>query len=168
VARVSRAELAQDVLTAARRYLEEWSDVEQFVAEMIGVGRTEMRCLGLLERHGGRLTAGRLADLSHLTTGAITGVVDRLERAGLARREADPTDRRRVIVVMDEVAHARGDEAFLSLVDAQTADLMKMSLVELRAVRSFLTRAAEHTARHAESLKGELAGRRMNGRTETS
>jgi DNA-binding MarR family transcriptional regulator len=163
VARVSKAELAEDVMTAVRRFFEEWSDVEQFVAELIGIGRTEMRCLGLLERHGGRLTAGRLAELAHLTTGAITGVVDRLERAGLARREADPTDRRRVIVVMDEVARARGDEAFLPLVDAQKADLLRMSLVELHAVRSFLTRSAEHAAHHAETLEGELTSRRPIG-----
>jgi DNA-binding MarR family transcriptional regulator len=44
------------------------------------------------------MTAGQLAKLSGLTSGAITGVVDRLERAGWARRERDPEDRRRVIL----------------------------------------------------------------------
>jgi DNA-binding MarR family transcriptional regulator len=159
VARVSRAELAQDVVDASRRYQEEWSNVEQFVTELIGIGRTEMRCLVLLARHGGRLTAGHLAELSHLTTGAITGVVDRLERAGLARREADPSDRRRVVIVMDEEARRRGDEAFGPLIDAQLADLGEMSVAELTAIRTFLTRAAEHTARHAETLKAELTQR---------
>jgi DNA-binding MarR family transcriptional regulator len=46
----------------------------------------------------GPLTAGRLAELTGLTTGAITGVVDRLERSGFVRRERDANDRRRVIV----------------------------------------------------------------------
>ena len=44
------------------------------------------------------MTAGRLAELTGLTTGAITGLVDRLERRGYARREPHPTDRRSVIV----------------------------------------------------------------------
>lgn len=46
----------------------------------------------------GPLTAGRLAELTGLTTGAITGVVDRLEGSGFVRRERDASDRRRVIV----------------------------------------------------------------------
>ena len=44
------------------------------------------------------MTAGRLAEVTGLTTGAITGVVDRLEKAGLVRRERDPDDRRKVFI----------------------------------------------------------------------
>jgi DNA-binding MarR family transcriptional regulator len=44
------------------------------------------------------MTAGQLAKATSLTTGAITGIVDRLEKACWARRAADPHDRRRVIV----------------------------------------------------------------------
>jgi DNA-binding MarR family transcriptional regulator len=47
----------------------------------------------------GRMTAGRLAELTGLTTGAITGVVDRMEKAGLVRRERDSEDRRKVFIV---------------------------------------------------------------------
>src|SRR6266536_6052904 len=46
----------------------------------------------------GASTAGQLADLTGLTTGAITGMLNRLEKAGLVRRERDPNDGRRVIV----------------------------------------------------------------------
>ncbi len=46
----------------------------------------------------GPFTAGRLSEITGLTVGAITGVVDRLEGAGYARRERDAEDRRRVIV----------------------------------------------------------------------
>ena len=45
------------------------------------------------------MTAGRLAELTGLTTGAITGVVDRLEKAGFVRRERDESDRRKVFIV---------------------------------------------------------------------
>jgi DNA-binding MarR family transcriptional regulator len=67
------------------------------VAEQIGLNATEWKCLDILDRTG-PLTAGDLAELTGLTTGAITGVIDRLERAGFARRERDPHDRRKVIV----------------------------------------------------------------------
>ena len=58
---------------------------------------TDLESLDILARHG-PMTAGRLAEMTGLTTGAITGLVDRLERRGYARREPHPTDRRSVIV----------------------------------------------------------------------
>ena len=58
----------------------------------------------------GRMTAGRLAGLTGLTSGAITGVVDRLEKAGFVRRERDDSDRRKVFIApvperMMEIGH---------------------------------------------------------------
>ena len=66
------------------------------VAEQVGLNATEWKCLDVLRR--GALTAGELATLTGLTTGAITGIIDRLEQAGFVRRERDPHDRRKVIV----------------------------------------------------------------------
>jgi DNA-binding MarR family transcriptional regulator len=67
------------------------------VASRLGMSATEWKCLGLLGQHGPS-TAGRLAELSGFTTGAITGIVDRLEKAGYVRRESNPRDRRSVII----------------------------------------------------------------------
>lgn len=67
------------------------------VASHLGMSAAEWKCLGLLDQHG-PATAGRLAELSGFTTGAITGIVDRLEQAGYVRRESHPNDRRSVIV----------------------------------------------------------------------
>ena len=67
------------------------------VASRLGLGVAEWRCLELLDREG-PAAAGRLAELSGFTTGAITGIVDRLERAGYVRREPNPRDRRSVII----------------------------------------------------------------------
>jgi DNA-binding MarR family transcriptional regulator len=69
----------------------------QAVADRLGVNLTDLHCAAIL-REAGPITAGRLAELTGLTTGAITGIVDRLVRAGYARRAPDPHDRRRVIV----------------------------------------------------------------------
>lgn len=71
----------------------------QAVAERLGLGPTDHKCLDLaMTCSAEALTAGRLAELTGLTTGAITGVIDRLEKAGFVRREKDPGDRRQVVV----------------------------------------------------------------------
>jgi DNA-binding transcriptional ArsR family regulator len=70
------------------------------VAQRVGLGASDAQFMHLLQLHG-PLTPGRLAELSGLTTGTVTGVLDRLEGAGLVRRERDPSDRRKVIVKPD-------------------------------------------------------------------
>jgi DNA-binding MarR family transcriptional regulator len=67
------------------------------IASRLGISPADLETMDILSTSG-PLTAGRLAELTGLTTGAITGVVDRLERAGFVRRERDANDRRRVIV----------------------------------------------------------------------
>lgn len=68
-------------------------------AQRLGINLTDLHCINIIER-AGSLTAGELAIEAGLTSGAITGVIDRLERAGYARRERDPEDRRRVAVAV--------------------------------------------------------------------
>ncbi|MFT7839396.1 MarR family transcriptional regulator [Saccharothrix sp. BKS2] len=83
------------------------------VAERMGLSPTDGRCLALAARAEGPVTAGRIAELSGLSTGAVTGVIDRLERAGYVRRVRDPHDRRKVLV---EVATG-DDDRFSPLVE---------------------------------------------------
>ncbi|MGW6935066.1 MarR family winged helix-turn-helix transcriptional regulator [Lentzea sp. NPDC054927] len=68
------------------------------VAAKMGLSATDEKCIDLAMRAEGPLTAGRLAELSGLSTGAVTGVIDRLEHAGFVRRVRDPHDRRKVLV----------------------------------------------------------------------
>jgi DNA-binding MarR family transcriptional regulator len=70
----------------------------QTVAERIGLNATDSRVLSYLG-DAGSATAGELAELTGLTTGAVTRIIDRLEQVGLLRRDRDPHDRRKVIVV---------------------------------------------------------------------
>ena len=69
----------------------------QAVADILGLHITDHKCLDFIYRFGA-MPAGRLADLTGLTTGAVTGIIDRLEKAGYVRRISDPKDRRRTIV----------------------------------------------------------------------
>lgn len=82
---------------AGRRLSCETIMFHQSVADRLGLNVTDHKCLDFLLLHGPS-TAGELSQLTALTTGAITAVLDRLEKAGFVRREADPSDRRRVIV----------------------------------------------------------------------
>jgi DNA-binding MarR family transcriptional regulator len=86
-------------------------------AEAVGLNPSDLGCLCLLLLHGPS-PAGGLAELTGLTTGAVTGVIDRLERAGLARRVVDPGDRRKVIVEPDE---ARVEQDLLHASPSSTA-----------------------------------------------
>ncbi|MFE1320673.1 MarR family winged helix-turn-helix transcriptional regulator [Kitasatospora phosalacinea] len=80
------------------------------IAARLGLNVTDLTCLGFVieaTAAGQPLAAGDLAERAQLTTGAVTGVLNRLEKAGYARREPDPTDRRRVHVLISEDAQER-------------------------------------------------------------
>jgi DNA-binding MarR family transcriptional regulator len=69
----------------------------QAVADRVGLHSSDLRCLGIV-RQFERVTPGELSDRTGLTTGAVTRMLDRLERAGYVRREHDKGDRRRVVI----------------------------------------------------------------------
>ena len=100
------------------------------VARRLGVTAADQRVLGVLGRMG-VATPGRLAESTGLTTGAITGIVDRLERAGFARRAPNPDDRRSVLV------HACNAEALGRILGPIFAALT----VEMAALRARYTPA---------------------------
>lgn len=76
------------------------------VADRLRINPTDLECLGVIES-GDSVTAGDLARATGLTTGAVTGVIDRLEKAGLARRVRDGDDRRKVYVRMTAAGRAK-------------------------------------------------------------
>lgn len=78
----------------------------QAVAGRLGINPTDLQCLNVLSLTG-PISAARLAEMTGLTVGAITGVLDRLETAGYARRERDEGDRRRVVVHLEPEKDAR-------------------------------------------------------------
>ena len=92
------AALIDDVALELGELRQAGDQLDEAVALQFGLNRTDLRCLGILYRRG-RVTAGELAEESGLTPGAITTVLDRLERGGYANRVPDPADRRRVLVV---------------------------------------------------------------------
>jgi DNA-binding MarR family transcriptional regulator len=134
--------------------------VDELLAESLGINRTDARCMDILDQHG-RMSAGDLAQESRLTTGAITAVIDRLERAGLARRVPDPSDRRRVLVEPTEKALELASELMIEPMRKLYVPMAeRYSDDDLRLILDFTRRGRELQERHAEWLRERLAERR--------
>ena len=127
-------------------------------AERLGVNRTDLRVLDLLERLG-PLTPSRLADLNHLSRPAMTAVIDRLERAGYARRAADSSDRRRFLVEVTPVARRRAMEIYGPLAERSQREFAGFTANELEIVSRFLERAIELTHEQLERIPADGSGR---------
>jgi DNA-binding MarR family transcriptional regulator len=126
----------------------------QAVADRLGLNMTDLKCLGLIQE-AGEATAGDLADWTSLTTGAVTGIIDRLEQAGFVRRAEHPSDRRKVVVrVVAERLPDMG-RLFASLGREMTALCGNYSEAELRVIIDYLTRAAELFRRETHRLRGD-------------
>jgi|SRR5579885_137877 len=116
----------------------------QVIADRLGIGSTDLETLGILGRDG-PVTAGRLAELTGLTTGAITGLVDRLERAGYVRREPDPHDRRRVIIRWNSEREAELLPLFASMQQSMERLYSAYTDAELGLILGFIRRATAAT-----------------------
>jgi DNA-binding MarR family transcriptional regulator len=133
--------------------------VDELMCQLLGVNRTDARCLDILDQHGS-MSAGDLAQDSGLSTGAITAVIDRLERAGYARRVPDPADRRRVLVELTPKAHAVAFELMAKpMAELGQAFARHYSDDELRLMIEFTRGGRELQERHAEWLRARLAER---------
>jgi DNA-binding MarR family transcriptional regulator len=120
----------------------------------LGVNATDLRCLDIIQRLDGT-TAGELAREAGLTTGAVTSVIDRLERAGYVKREADPNDRRKVLVRMTPAAL----EAVYSIWGPETEDYIEqmrsLPRDRLEAFVEFMREANEIQRKHLDRIRAE-------------
>ena len=150
----------------------------QAIADSLGIASTDHKCLGFIADADHPVTAGELVTLTGLTSGAITGVIDRLEAAGLAYRERDAHDRRRVVVKAAPTARARVAPLFegigraalemtarysddeLAAIERYLVDCLEMLSVETRRLR------AKHSSDQPSSSNSSSSGgpRRVDGR----
>ena len=134
--------------------------VDELVSQLMGINRTDSRCMDILDQHGS-MSAGDLAEASRLSTGAITAVIDRLERAGYARRVPDPSDRRRVLVEITPKAYEAAMELMIEpLRELYEPLAARYSDDDLRLLIDFTRGGRELQERHAEWLRERLAQRR--------
>lgn len=134
-------ETTPEAVAAELRALDRSLDLlDEGVARSFRITRGDLRAMELVSRDG-RLTAGRLADGLGVTTGAVTGLIDRMERMGYFRREDDPSDRRKVHVVLTPKAKARERQAFERLGRDMAKMLSSYRAGELAFIADFVRRA---------------------------
>ncbi|HEY5708701.1 MAG TPA: MarR family transcriptional regulator [Solirubrobacterales bacterium] len=149
-----KQQLIEELITAFRASGNQDSAFENLAADRLGVNRTDLHCLNAIENAGG-LSAGELATEVGLTTGAVTGVVDRLERVGFARRVPDLADRRRVKVEVTPEFYARAKRIWAPLAAEWEASLAsRFTAAELARITEFLRLTNEVGKRHLDRLAG--------------
>jgi DNA-binding MarR family transcriptional regulator len=126
----------------------------QAIAERLGLGPADHKCLDLLVERGS-MTGSELAAVTGLTSGAITGVVNRLERAGYIQRRADPDDgRKQVLTPVPESLDAI--QAVFRDIGPASGDLLKgFDVHQLTAIAEFLTRTTEFARDRATTLRAQ-------------
>jgi DNA-binding MarR family transcriptional regulator len=124
----------------------------QALADIVGIHITDHRCMYFLHRYG-PMPAGRLSELTGLTTAAVTGIIDRLEQAEYARRTNDPKDRRRTIVepIRNKKLERKLETIFTPLHEKMHKLLSSYSDSELAFLLDVMTKTIELT--HVESKK---------------
>jgi DNA-binding MarR family transcriptional regulator len=148
----ARAALMQELENALRRGSAQGAIFGQTVANTVGISGSDLECLDFLNLEG-RVTAGRLAEVTGLTTGAITGVVDRLEKAGMVRRERDPDDRRKVFIATVPENVARVGRFYENMQKGMVKLWETYSDAELRLLVGFATKGYETMLAATEELK---------------
>jgi DNA-binding MarR family transcriptional regulator len=151
-----REQLLQRLADEVRAGQRATDAVDEAVTEVMGINRTDGKILDILD-HFGRMSAGDLARHSHLTTGAVTAVIDRLERAGYVQRVADPGDRRRVLVdVTDKTRTLTLELMALPLAEATRPLIRRYTNEQLELLIDFTRTGRELQERHAEWLRQRL------------
>jgi DNA-binding MarR family transcriptional regulator len=124
------------------------------VAERLGLGPTDHKCLDVLGERG-EMTGSELAAITGLTTGAVTGVVARLERAGYLSRTPDPRDGRKQILSLDPIRTREVHEVFDPMRQELTARLPRFDAHQLTAIAEFLDGTTELAYHHAALLRSK-------------
>lgn len=159
-----REELIQAIIEKRREMSTETIMFHQSVADVLGLHITDHKCLDLIRQYGA-MPAGRIAELTGLTTGAVTGIIDRLEKAGYVRRANDPKDRRRTIVepVRNKKWERKIEAIFIPFHERMHKLLSSYSDGELDFLLDVLTKSIEQT--REESIKLRTSLQRQSSRS---
>lgn len=146
-----------DVALAMRDFDASLDLLDHAVAAAFGIGRTDLRAMEVISRSGAK-TAGELATELGLTTGAVTALIDRMERAGYLLRTRGTVDRRQVLVDLTPNARHREAKVFAPLIADTTKLLGRCTGPERAIIADFLRRAKEVTDDARARLERRLPG----------
>jgi DNA-binding MarR family transcriptional regulator len=137
--------------------------LHQAVAERLGLNIIDLRCLRLASE-ANEPTAGHLAKITGLTTGTITGLLDRLEKARFIRRERGASDRRKVIVKLLPGGTQKIERIMGPLSQDMNKALQDFTEDELKAVLRFFDVTAGAVSRHLERIHEDMPSKRARAR----
>lgn len=109
--------------TASRQYSDASIFMHEAIARKAGLSGADHKYLGLILQHK-ELTAGDISKLTGLTTGAVTGLIDRLEKKKLLKRQFTKDDRRKVIIIPNPENSMKLLQPIFSELQQKTADLI--------------------------------------------
>jgi MarR family transcriptional regulator, organic hydroperoxide resistance regulator len=138
----ARAQLHETVIRCLRQFIAGSILYNQQIADRVGLHLTDVQCINILELMGPS-TPGELARFTGLTTGGVTMMLDRLEKAGYLKREPNPRDRRSILVRLNP-AKVKKMQAFYIDINQRMATLLDETPErELRAVVKLLSKMSE-------------------------
>lgn len=134
-------DLLQQFRLASRQYSDASIFMHEAIARKSGLAGSDHKYLGLILQHK-ELTAGELSKLTGLTTGAVTGLIDRLEKKKLLKRKFSRDDRRKVIIVPDEENAMKLLQPLFVELQQKTAILIaSFSSSEMEAIKRYFSEA---------------------------
>ncbi|MBL1081747.1 MarR family transcriptional regulator [Streptomyces actinomycinicus] len=148
-----RARLYEELGVVSRRHLAAYVLFNQAVADHLGLHPTDVQCLSLMTAEPEPLTVKQIADMTGLTTGSATRLVDRLERGGYVTRTPDRQDRRRVLVTPVPERVARVGAVWDELGHGWQAILEDHTDAELRTIIQHMRRASALSHTQIERLR---------------
>jgi DNA-binding MarR family transcriptional regulator len=162
----TKKDLVEKLITEFRVSGNQDDAFDNLAAQRLGVNETDLHCLNIIQNSGG-VTAGELATEAGLTTGAVTGVIDRLERAGFVRRDRDTTDRRKVLVTPVPEAMAALGEHYRHHGEQLDAVLSTRDEAQLRVIADFLADLTDPDAGALVTPPPSAGGRGSGTRTSS-
>jgi DNA-binding MarR family transcriptional regulator len=147
-----REQLISEVREAFRLNGQAGDAMDQAVTEFLGIHRTDTRLLDVLQM-AGRMSAGQLAKAGHLSPGAVTAALDRLERAGYVRRLRDGNDRRRVLVEVTDRLQELTGQLYGPLAASGDALLRDLPEEHLTLMRDVMREAARLQLEQADRVR---------------
>ncbi|MGK6352590.1 MarR family winged helix-turn-helix transcriptional regulator [Parapedobacter sp. DT-150] len=141
----------------SQKYAYESIQLHELIARKAGFSATDHKYLGFFVQKGS-LTAGELADLTGLTTGAVTGLIDRFEKKKFVKRQLDPNDRRKVIIVPDSNKIIQHLEPYYKKFQDETENLFaSYSTAEIEIIESYFEKAIQLIVKTNSTLKNKKA-----------
>jgi len=150
-----RGKLEAELIEEVRASQVATHQMDEAAHRAMGINGTDGRCLDVVDRRG-RISAGRLAEEAGLSSGAVTAVLDRLEKRGYVRRVPDPTDRRRILVEITEKQREAAQRLYYPMKEMTGDWFDRLSEDDLRLLIEFNRGSREVNERRAAEIRAEL------------